>query len=45
MIGDMKDCRSVAGGAISEYAVSVSTVVAGILSARPSTVEGDRGDV
>jgi hypothetical protein len=42
-IGDMKDCRSVAGGVISEYAVSVSTIVGGIVSARSSSVDIDRG--
>jgi hypothetical protein len=45
MIGDMKDCRLVAGGAISEYVVSVSTVVAGMVLARSSRVEVDSGDV
>ena len=42
-IGDMKDCRSVAGGVISEYALRVSITVGGILSARSSRVDVGRG--
>jgi hypothetical protein len=42
-IGDMKDCRSEAGGVISEYAVSVSTTLGGIVSDKSSSVDMARG--
>ena len=42
-IGDTKDCRSLAGGVVSEYALSVSTTVGGILLARSSIVDMERG--
>jgi hypothetical protein len=42
-MGNMKDCRSVVGGIVSEYAVSVSTTVGGMVSVRSSRVEVDRG--
>jgi hypothetical protein len=42
-IGDMKDCRSVVGGVKSEYAVSVSTTVEGIVLVRSKWVEMGRG--
>ena len=42
-IEDMKDCRSVAGGVMSEYTLRVSITVGGILFARSSRVDVGRG--
>ena len=42
-IGNMKDCTSVAGGVMNEYAVRVSMTCGGTVLVRSSSVDMERG--